>query len=128
MVSKFTRLSLSGTLDASGELSVYSSKIIRGLIKAVYVDRPAGNVEVKVETDELVKQEIIDLSTANTDVVIYPRVPVQTNAGADINNSNDGTAVTKLFDDYVVFGRLRLVCEGGTATQVVKVVLVYEEY
>lgn len=128
MVSKYTRLSLSGTIDATGALSVYSDKIVRGKIEAVHIDRPAGTVAVKIETDELVKQEIVDLSAGNTDVVLYPRVQVNEADGSALNNFDDGAESTILVDNFVVFGRLRLVCASGTATQVVKVVVVYEEY
>jgi hypothetical protein len=128
MVSKYTRVSLSGTISSAGAIDVYSDKIIRGKIEAVYVDYPAGTVAVTVQTDELVSQKIVELGAANTDKVYYPRVAVQSNAGADLNNSYDNTAVTKLYDNYVVFSRLRLVCASGTAGQVVKVAVVYEEY
>ena len=128
MVSKYTRLSLTGTINSAGAVDVYSDKIIRGKIKAVFLDRPAGTVAVTIQTDELVSQKIVELSAGNTDVVIYPRVQVASNDGTLLNNSNDGTAVSKLWDEFVVFSRLRLVCASGTATQVVKVVVIYEEY
>jgi hypothetical protein len=128
MVSKYTRLSLTGTIDATGAVDVYSDKIIRGKIKSVLVDYPAATVAVTVQTDELVSQKIVELGAANTDKVFYPRVQVCSNDGTLLNNSNDGTAVSKLWDEFVVFSRLRLVCASGTAAQVVKVVVIYEEY
>jgi hypothetical protein len=128
MVSKLTRVSLSGTVNSSGVIDVYSEGVIRGKIEAVYIDYPAGTVAVTLQTDELVSQKVLELSAANTDKVFYPRVQVCQNDGTLLNNSNDGTAVTKLWDKFTVFSRLRLVCASGTNTQVVKVVVVFEEY
>jgi hypothetical protein len=128
MVSKYTRVTLTGTINSSGAVDVYTDKIVRGNIKAVHIDYPAATVAVKITTDELVAQDIVDLGAANTDRIIYPKTPAQTKAGVDINNSYDNAAITKLYTDFVVFSRLRLVCASGTVAQIVKVNIIYEEY
>lgn len=128
MVSKYTMYRLSGTLDASGDLDITHEKTVRGKIDSVFIDYPAGNVEIKVVAKGIVDQDIIDLSTANTDRVIYPRVQVQNSSGTNLNNSYDNTAVTALTDRFTIFGNLQLICDSGTAAQNVKVTVVVEEY
>jgi hypothetical protein len=128
MASKYTRVSLSGTLDKTGAADVYSDRTIRGKIESVLINYPASTVAITISTDEIVSQKIIELSADNTDRVIYPRVPLQTNAGVDINNSFDNTSLTKLVGHYVVFSRLRLVCSSGSEDEIVKVIVIVEEY
>lgn len=128
MVSKYTRLTLEGTINVAGAIDVFSDRLVRGRIMMVHVDYPAATVEVTLQSEEPVVQKVLELAAANTDRVFYPRVQACSNDGTLLNNSNDGTDETELWDNYVVFGRLRLVCASGTATQVVRVVVVYEEY
>jgi hypothetical protein len=126
MVVKLRSVNLKGTIDSTGAIDVYSDKIIRGKIEAVYIDYPANTVAVDLKTDELVSQTILDLAAANTDKVYYPRVQVCQYDGTLLNNSYDNTAVTKLWDKFVVYSRLRLVCASGTEDDEVSVMVVYE--
>ena len=128
MASKYTLYKLGGTISAAGTIEAYSNSVARGKIETVLIDRPAGNVAVKLSTEGVVSEEFVDLATGNTDVAIYPRRQVTDKANTDLNLSNDGTAVTKLVEKYAVFGRLKLECSAGTAGQSVSVGVIVEEY
>lgn len=128
MASKYTLYKLSGTVDSSGDISETHNSIARGKVEAVYIDYPSNNVEVKVETDEIVNQDIVDLSAANTDTVIYPRAQVSDTNGAGLLNYDDGTNTTDLVERLAVFGKLTLTCSNGTTDDKVTVGVLVEEY
>lgn len=128
MVSKITKYKISETLDATGAIDTYSSHAVRGRILAVQVDYPAHNVEVDLKTDEAVAQTILDLAAANTDTTVYPRTPMHDYTGTAIDLSDAQGGDVAMYDLFCVFGRLRLVCANGTATEVVTVHIYVEEY
>lgn len=128
MASKITKYKLSGTISAAGTVDVYSGHVARGRIVTVQVDYPAHTVTVDLKTDEAVAQTILDLAAANTDVTIYPRTPVQDYTGSDVDLSDAEGGNTAQYEEFCVFGRLRLVCASGTAAETVTVHVYVEEY
>jgi len=123
-MSKLQRIRInSGAIDASGDAEAYSEPV-RGKILAVHVNYPTNTCEVDLTTDEAVAQTILDLAAANTDIVIYPRVKIQNNAGTDI--TYDGS--NEVYDNYAVFDRLKLTIASGTATEEVTVDVLVEEF
>lgn len=125
MPSKIQRVRMSGTIAAAGTATAYSSPIC-GKIIAVLVDYPAAACTVDIDTDgELVAQKIVDLASASTDAVYYPRVNVCDNTGAATVIYGTGNEVAT---EFVVNGRLKLSIASGTATQVVTVDVLYEAF
>lgn len=114
----------SGEIDVSGDASDYSIPI-RGRILSVHIDYPAHACTVDLDTDEPVSQKVLDLASASTDAVYYPRTPVCNNSGSE-NVYFEGT--NKVHTDFTVFGRVKLTVASGTATEEVKVYLLVEEY
>ena len=114
----------SGAIDVSGDASEYSIPI-RGRILSVQIDYPAHACTVDLDSDEAVSQKIIDLSSASTDAVYYPRTPVCNNSGSE-NVYFEGT--NKVHTEFTVFGRVKLTIASGTATEKVKAYLLVEEY
>jgi len=114
----------SGAIAADGSASAYSVPI-RGKILAVGVDYPTNTCTVDLDTDgEASAQKIIDLAAANTDATYYPRTPVCTYSGAQTVYW-EGT--NKVYEPFVVYGRVKLTIAAGTEDEVVKVYLIVEE-
>lgn len=125
---RITKHKITGTIDASGNIDVYSANVVRGHIVAVQIDYPAATVEVDLKTGEAVEQVILDLAAANTDRTVYPVTPLHDYTGTAIDLSDAQGGDTAQNERFCVFGRLRLVCASGTATQVVTVHVYVEEY
>ena len=125
MPNKLQRIRIgSGALDAAGDAEAYSVPV-RGKVLAVQIKYPSNTCEVDLtSSDEQVEQTVLDLAASNTDVVVYPRVKVQNNAGTDV--TYDGT--NEVHEEYVVFGRLKLVIASGTEGDEVTVDVLVEEY
>ena len=128
MTNKMIQYILTGVIDATGALVVTSDEVIRGKVHKVMIDYPAGTVAVKLESTGIVDETILDLGVANTDKVYYPIVTSSGSAGADVNIGFDDTDVTVYYEKPVVYGKLKLTCASGTATQVVKVGIIVEVY
>jgi len=113
----------SGAIDASGNAIAYSAPIT-GRILAVMIDYPAHACTVDLDTDGPISQKILDLSSASTDRVVYPRVQVHDYQGNGV--TYDGT--NEIYEPFVVAGRVKLTVAGGTANESVSVYLVVEEH
>lgn len=114
----------SGAIAADGSASAYSVPI-RGKILAVGVNYPTNTCTVDLDSDgEASAQKIMDLAAANTDATYYPRTPVCIYTGAE-------TVLTytalKVYEPFVVYGRVKLTIASGTAAEEVKVYLIVEE-
>jgi len=116
-------IEISATVGAAGTGSTTTSAIVHGKILAVEVNYPTNTVTVDLDSQEMVSQKIVDLAAANTDAVIYPRTPAQDNTGTDV--TYDGT--NEIYTPIVVNGRIKLSLASGTATEVVKVAIHYED-
>lgn len=115
----------SPAIDASGNAVAYSEPI-RGRILCVHVDYPANNCTVDIDTDgEFKAQKILNLATASTDAVYYPRTYCQDETGTDLLYAAAGT---KIPTEFAVHSRLKLTIASGTAAQIVSVDVIYEEY
>jgi len=114
----------SGAIAADGSASAYSVPI-RGKILAVGVDYPAHTCTVDLDSDgEASAQKILDLAAANTDATYYPRTPVCIYTGGETVYW-EGT--NKVYEPFVVYGRVKLTIASGTEDEVVKVYLIVEE-
>lgn len=92
---------------------------------AVGVDYPAHTCTVDLDSDgEASDQKILDLAAANTDKTYYPRTPVSIYTGAETVLSY--TAL-KVYEPFVVYGRVKLSVAAGTAGDSVSVYLMVEE-
>lgn len=122
-MTTITKYKISGTIDASGDAVAYSVPI-RGKILAIGIAYPAAVCTVDLDSDnEVVAQKIVDLASANTNRVVYPRTPSQDITGADV--TYDGT--NEIYEPFVVYGRIKLTVASGTQGQIVSVNLIVEE-
>ena len=125
MVNKIQRIRIKSGAIASNVATAYSSNIT-GRILAVHVNYPTNNCLVDIDTDgELKSQKMLDLSSANSDAVYYPRTYAQDETGTDLvyDTSNDKVPV-----EFVVHGRLKLSITSGTNGEEVTVDVIYEAY
>jgi len=80
---------------------------------------------VDLDSDgEASDQKILDLAAANTDKTYYPRTPVCIYTGAETIIYN--TAM-KVYEPFVVYGRIKMSIASGTATETVSVTIIVEE-
>jgi len=126
MPSKIQRFRIkSGAIAAGGGATAYSSTI-SGKILAVHVNYPTNTCTVDLDTyGETPTQKILDLAAANTDKTYYPRTPVCTNTGAETVLSY--TAL-KVYEPFVVHGKILLTIAAGTAAEEVTVDIIVECY
>jgi len=116
---------ISATIPAGGTGVTAHSTAIRGKIIAVGVNYPTNNCTVDLDSaGEASAQKILDLAAANTDKTYYPRTPVSTYTGAETVLSY--TAL-KVYEPFVVYGRILLTVASGTAGDTVSVHVMVEE-
>jgi len=124
-MSKITKYKISATIAAGATTASAYSVPIRGRVMAVGVDYPAHTCTVDLDSDgEASDQKILDLAAANTDKTYYPRTPVSIYTGAETVLSY--TAL-KVYEPFVVYGRVKLSVAAGTAGDSVSVYLMVEE-
>ena len=124
-MSKITKYKISATIAAGETTASAYSVPIRGRVMAVGVDYPAHTCTVDLDSDgEASDQKILDLAAANTDKTYYPRTPVSIYTGAETVLSY--TAL-KVYEPFVVYGRVKLSVAAGTAGDSVSVYLMVEE-
>ena len=124
-MSKITKYKISATIAAGATTASAYSVPIRGRVMAVGVDYPAHTCTVDLDSDgEASDQKIMDLAAASTDKTYYPRTPVSTYTGAETVLSY--TAL-KVYEPFVVYGRVKLSVAAGTAGDSVSVYLMVEE-
>ena len=124
-MSKITKYKVSATIAAGETTATAYSIPIRGRILAVGINYPTNTCTVDLDTDgEAADQKVLDLSAANTDVVLYPRTPVHTYTGAE---TVLWFTALKVHEPFVVYGRVKLSLASGTAGQSVTVDLIVEE-
>jgi len=124
MPGTISRYKITGTIAAGGGFTAYTNKPIRGKIKSIEIDYPAANVTLVLTSEGPIAQTVLNLGAANTDVVRYPRIYQEDEAGTDLTYD----ATRKIPTEFVVIGRLKLVASSGTATQVVTMYINVEEY
>lgn len=124
MVSKLTTYTLTGTIAADGTASATTDNPVKGYIVAVEIDYPAATCTVDLDAAGTHTQKVMDLAAANTDRTVYPRVQVHDNTGTGV--TYDGT--NEIYEKFAVNGVLTLSIASGTATQVVTVRVIVEEY
>ncbi len=125
MASKITKYRLSGTTDASGNASVYSSHAVRGKIHTIVCDVGGldDTADITITTpDEVVEQTILNLTNQADDVVIRPKVLATDNAGAALTNTANA------YTDYCVFSRLKATVAQGGASKDFIIDVYVEEY
>lgn len=124
-MTKIRKYKISATIPA-GETGITAYSVpIRGRILAVGVNYPAHVCTVDLDSaGEASAQKILDLASANTDKTYYPRTPVCTYTGAE-------TVLTytdlKVYEPFLVYGRVLLTVAIGTATETVSIYLMVEE-
>jgi len=124
-MSRITKYKISATIPAGETGATAYSIPIRGRILAVGVDYPTNTCEVDLDTDgEASAQKILDLATATTDATYYPRTPVCIYTGAETVLS---FTALKVYEPFVVYGRVLLTVAAGTAEDTVSVYLMVEE-
>ena len=124
-MSRITKYKISATIPAGDTGATAYSIPIRGRILAVGVDYPTHTCTVDLDTDgEASAQKILDLATATTDATYYPRTPVCIYSGGE-TVFWEGT--NKVYEPFVVYGRIKLTVAGGTAEETVSVYLMVEE-
>lgn len=113
------------TIAAGATTATAYSSTIRGRILAVSINYPSHTCTVDLDSDgELKSQKILDLAAASTDIIYYPRTPVCTYTGAETVLSY--TAL-KVYEPFLVYGRVKLSLATGTAEDAVTVNLIVEE-
>jgi hypothetical protein len=127
-MSNIRKYKVSATI-ATGETTASAySKAIRGRILAVGISYPAHTCTVDLDSDgEASDQKILDLSAANTDATYYPRTPVHTYDGSDVDLSDSEGGNTAQYEPFVVYGRVKLSLASGTAGETVSAYIVVEE-
>lgn len=129
-MSRITKVRVKATIAAGETTAIaYTPTYIGGRILAVLIDYPTNTCTVDLDSDgELIAQKILDLAAANTDVAIYPRTLVQDNTGSDIDLSDGEGGNTAQYENFVVYGRLKLSLASGTAGDSVTADILVEEF
>ena len=124
-MGKIRKYKVSATIPA-GETGITAYSVsIRGRILAVGVNYPTHTCTVDLDSSgEASAQKILDLAAANTDKTYYPRTPVCIYTGAETVLSY--TAL-KVYEPFLVYGRILLTVASGTAGETVSVYLIVEE-
>lgn len=129
MVNKLQSVTITGTIPAAGTGVIAYSDPIRGWIESVEVDYPAHACTVDIDSyASTVTQTILDLASASTDAVYYPRTPLHTYTGAAIDLSDAEGGDTAMYGRFAITGKLKLTVASGTAEETVTVKINYEEY
>lgn len=126
MVSKITRLKISGTTDSSGDATVYSKNFTgKVLVLQTDVNGLDAGADTTITSDgDLSAQTLLDLTDTNTNATYYPRIPAQDNAGSDV--TFDGS--NEIYTEFVVSGRLKAVIAQGGDTKDFVIWALVEEY
>jgi len=103
----------SGALDGTGTATAYSP-LINGKILSVEVNYPSNACTVDIDSQEGVSQKILDLASASTDAVVYPRVALEDNTGTALDLSDTEGGDTAVYGHFIVHGRLKLTIASGT--------------
>lgn len=123
-MTTITKYKVSATIATGATTASAYSKPVRGKILAVGINYPTNTCTVDLDSNgEAAAQKIVDLAAANTDIVVYPRTPVQDNTGTDV--TYDGT--NEIYQPFIVYGRVKLSLASGTAGDTVSVDLIVEE-
>ncbi len=109
----------------TGETEVtVDSETIHGEILKVSFDVTGSSMDINLDTlGEAKAQAIIDY-TGNTDSTFYPRVAVSVNTGTE---SVTWFTAMKVYEPYVVFGKLRLTLASAAATETVTMMITYRD-
>lgn len=123
----FTPVKLTGTTDASGDLTVTSEASYNGLLHSVqWIDGDlADGVDAVLSvtnTDAGVDFTVLTLTNANADAMYHPRHQIDTEAGAGV--TYDGT--NEVYEMVPVVGKLKLVVSSGGDTKTGGVVVYLE--
>lgn len=119
-------ISLQGTTDSGGDLTVNGDTQIRGYLERVdwidgtLVDGNDAVISVQ-DTPNGTAQTLMTLTDANADAVYYPRTLMQGETGADLTGSAGGDRTR-----YLVIGVPRLVVADGGNTKDGGCILYYE--
>lgn len=118
------QMKITATVPA-GETGVTAdSDTIHGKILKVAFDVTGDSMDINLDTlGEPSAQAIIDY-TGNTDSTFYPRVPVALNDGEE---TVLWYTALKVYEPYVVFGKLRLTLADAAAGEIVLMTITYEE-
>lgn len=109
---------------ATATFSDSKRSLPRGKVLAVEVNYPSHTVALTlIGTNDTVSQTLLNLSAASTDLVVYPRVPITTNASVAI--TYDGTRA--VYTEYLLYGDFVLSLASGTAGDSVTVTVYVEE-
>ena len=119
-------VSLQGTTDASGDLTVNAAARISGFLERVdWIDgdlADGNDAVISVQgTPNGVAQTLMTLTNANADAVYYPRTLMQGDTGADLTGSAGGDRTR-----YLVIGVPRLVVAAGGNAKSGGCILYYE--
>ena len=125
MVSKYTRIRLSGTTDAAGDATVTSSKAYRGNVKAILFN--ITNLDATADTaitspGDVVTQALFTLTNSGTDVVVYPKKLAVDNVNGAL------TATGNIYTEYTIFSTIKAVVAQGGATKAFVIDIYVEEY
>jgi len=109
----------------TGETGVTAdTETIHGKILKVAFDVTGDSMDINLDTlGEPKAQAIVDY-TGNTDSTFYPRVAVSVNTGTE---SVTWFTAMKVYEPYVVFGKLRLTLASAAAAEKVVMTITYEE-
>ena len=119
------KINITATIAAGETTASATSETIHGKILSVEVNYPTNTVTVDLDTvGEQKAQKIMDLAAANTDVTYYPRTPVSTYTGAE---TVVWYTALKVYEPFVVFGKITLSLASGTAGEAVTVGITLEE-
>jgi hypothetical protein len=127
-MGKVKTVTISHTLSGtSGNTTTETTH--QGKILAVEIDYPANTVTVDIDAVNTVgtDEKILNLAAANTDTKVYPRVQVQDNTGSDLDLSDSEGGDTKVYDYFVINGKLKLSLASGTDEQTVTVRVFLED-
>lgn len=108
----------SGAIAADGTATA-DSELITGELLSVEVNYPANTCTVDLDTLQGVGQKLMDLATASTDTVVYPRAFAQKVDGTTLLY----TTGEEVPVEFAIHGRVRLSIASGTAGQEVTVFL-----
>ena len=124
-MGKIRKYKISATIPAGDTGITAYSVPIRGRIIAVGVNYPTNNCTVDLDSaGEASAQKILDLAAANTDKTYYPRTPVSTYTGAE---TVTWFTAMKVYEPFMVYGRILLTVASGTAEDTVSVHVMVEE-
>lgn len=108
--------------------AVTNTYVVRGAIKGIYVNVPAGKTnDIDVTTSQ---DTVLSVNGVTADTMYYPNVTLQNNAGASLDTDPAAANTNLVFGNFIAAGDLTIVVDAAantTGTNDTTVTVIYQE-